>query len=873
QPVIPAQIDPSANDSDFKRWKYQSPSNDHTYEASGFSVGESGWDTRRDDSVPDYKKLYCTSEQRASLAAIYSENKYISQSFTDSSAAQSRAQHYLSEHGLRMDDLEKLESRWTTVTSRRWSRKGGASIKRTLYQCSCGYSNTARATKKSDRNSQMDETSTQSSSIPQPSRKAPFDFTGCLAHVDITLNETSNTILRISGYLTHNDGCRSSHMTRFPAVPLHPHVREVALQQLRNNDSISQIRNRNLDMFERKLYRDQNAALPAQANYRYELQSDDFSRLYRLHYRTEYAIDVSIAPEHNVHNWLDAKSPHFKPEIAQAVFGYSARATQDERFKIFIATPEMRTAAWKYCHQKQLVLDGTFGLCSSRLLLWIAMGIDESRNGVPLAMFLFSAPTGAKATHAGYNTAILTELLGKWKECLEQSPPEPGHRFEPVAAMTDTDMRERGALVATWSGIFLLLCKFHIRQCWTNKRKSVLSKVNDMSEALAKAYVEKRLLNLEEALLQTTAHDAALQLLMAEEHALQALSGDNEHRASAAGLEYLAYLHGTWMPEEMWRSWSRRGREDVAARMGVAVEEVLPTTNHLESFNGTLKRRYIPQWQHSGTRLRFDLLIYHLVVSILPRIYGRQRMLSGYTSWRSSRFRDAAGGVDLLHVAGGYAGPSTSNTQPAFIPRTWWSPDTRREYEGKLIYEQKLLHPISSRRPYELWAICRSSSSPSIQYWLTAHPTGSATCTCPDWLFRGGACKHLRAFRLLIDSWAQANTLRSPFHFPESEDQARELEVRNRCWYGTHYERMVTPTPDTVAPRAASHDSSDPSHLCVATPLVTDATVLPPPEIATNAAVGSLESIAELQQTAEQADAHEALSDSADDACSSMANV
>ena len=63
----------------------------------------------------------------------------------------------------------------------------------------------------------------------------------------------------------------------------------------------------------------------------------------------------------------------------------------------------MDEAAWKYAHGKQIILNGTFRICSSQMLLFITMGIDEDGKGVLLALFLFSAPTSNRATHAGYN--------------------------------------------------------------------------------------------------------------------------------------------------------------------------------------------------------------------------------------------------------------------------------------------------------------------------------------------------------------------------------------------------------------------------------------------------------------------------------------
>jgi hypothetical protein len=108
---------------------------------------------------------------------------------------------------------------------------------------------------------------------------------------------------------------------------------------------------------------------------------------------------------------VNPESPDFNPEIHKAVFHYAACSEAGERFEVCISTPEMDQAAWKYAHHSQLILDGTFGICTTRLLLFTAMAIDEQGKGVPIAFFLFSAPTGNRATHAGYNTDILRKLL------------------------------------------------------------------------------------------------------------------------------------------------------------------------------------------------------------------------------------------------------------------------------------------------------------------------------------------------------------------------------------------------------------------------------------------------------------------------------
>ncbi|HEV7736389.1 MAG TPA: hypothetical protein VGO47_03320, partial [Chlamydiales bacterium] len=70
-------------------------------------------------------------------------------------------------------------------------------------------------------------------------RKMPYDFTGCLAHVDLTYNTHTFVILRITGILDHNAQCQEQVMQRLPAIPLHVHVWEVALQQLANGTRLA----------------------------------------------------------------------------------------------------------------------------------------------------------------------------------------------------------------------------------------------------------------------------------------------------------------------------------------------------------------------------------------------------------------------------------------------------------------------------------------------------------------------------------------------------------------------------------------------------------------------------------------------------------
>ncbi|KAI0633548.1 hypothetical protein C8Q77DRAFT_796581 [Trametes polyzona] len=774
------------------------------------------WDERKLDVSVLLTLLFCDEEQMTHMRAINHNKEH--QSFVFNNRNQYKAQDWLRRHQLDKKSLESLESKWKVsgTSGRRSTQKTMGTIVRAMYQCACGYYRNPR---------QQRETRGKSSTVegdggPSESgdvdddddggwtRRAPYAFTGCLAHADITYVEESGFVLRIKAYLEHNAACQSAPMVRFPAVPLHPHVIKVAQEQLRGNASVSQIRNKNLELLTAETYQDQRVSQGAHANHRYNLLSSDFRSLYRRHYREHYGININVAPELNVHNWLDKDSRYFKPALSDAIFKYSARMSKEERAIVCISTAEMRDAAWRYCHGKQLVLDGTFGLCDSRILLWIAMGVDEENSGIPVAMFLFSAPTGSKATHAGYDTAILSQLFQHWRDWLSLpenraacTDPDPSAVFAPAVAMTDTDAKERGALLRTWPSVILLLCRFHVRQCWTNRRSMVL-KTLDPSW---RGRVEASLQALEEALLDTAEHEDAVRLLGRLEtlYSQAAGEGPDAHRALAAVKEFLGYLRGTWMAREMWHSWARKGRMDAAAVMKIAVEVVLTTTNHLESFNGKLKGAHIPQWQHSGRRLRFDILVYHLVEDILPRIFARHRVATAYTTWKTERFRSAAGGVDLRSLAEGSARASAkacgTGYTPGFTPRTWYEPDARRDLAAKSLFDDRHLNPVRADCPYELWATCRSSKTPTEYYSLTVHPSGVATCSCLDWRRRGGACKHLRAFRLLIDEWIKAGALSHRFLFPLTEAEAAETEERNRQWYGAAYDSAVTTSPPVAS--------------------------------------------------------------------------
>lgn len=302
-------------------------------------------------------------------------------------------------------------------------------------------------------------------------------------------------------------------------------------------------------------------------------------------------------------------------------------------------------------------------------------------------------------------------------------------------------------------------------------------------------------------LIASTDHLEARNLIETERDILKTLVSTNSSakKDAEAGLKFLDYLAATWMDLSMWSSWSQSARNEAALILGRDVDGILPTTNHLESFNNILKRKYIPQWQRSGKRLRFDVFIHHLVFKILPDIFVQRRMQEQYKNWLSTRFSKAAGEQLLQRRALHAEQPRTGKSNIPFIPIAWYEPSHEKDIKAHALFAARppRLVPFESRRPFELCASCAAttanlSDTSHHRYWLTVHPTGAATCTCVNWLKQGGACKHLRAFRLIIESWIGSGQLTRRFHFPSSREESQLIQQRNLIYYGDQYNESIT---------------------------------------------------------------------------------
>lgn len=729
-------------------------------------------------------RLRLTDSQRQDIDALYTTNKTHFRSFSHSKEDQYEAALFLAANRLDDDGRECVQNkwhiRWTGVFGRGSSQKDGKrETRRVLYQwcangrnsthfilsdifpSACGYDHTIAGVKE---------------------RRNPVNYTGCLAHGEVIYETATNHVLMIRGFFEHNSECRKGVFARKPLAPIHPSVFNIALRQMTEGVSLEVVKERNREMVEKHLYPDMppnldtsDSEMDSDTQYRWLLRVSDIRSLYRQLHRLQ-GIKVTVRDYVNIHEWLDPNSPRFNKALHEAVFHYSPRLDKGERFEICISTPEMREAAWKYGHHNQILLDGTFGVCDKKMLLFIAMGVDEANRGVPLAFFLFSAPSENKKTSAGYDTDVLERMLTHWKTSQGSRNEE---TFEPLVGITDTDLMERGALLRVFPRIWLLICRFHLRQSWKNNRvKAIKGNTTDHAQLKGRA---KR---LENALVETENHAAALDLIAAERRVLNA-SLDPENADAVAidagaiegALEHLRYLEEYWMREALWQSWSRCGHIVAAQLLGRDVDKVIPTTNHLESFNSVLKRKHIGCRQKGGRKLRLDVLLHIFVFSALPSIFKQRQLEDREAARRQRQYLRLAGGKELVQRQ------TVSRPRPKLEPIAYYIPDERRDAAAALLVEHRqisipALRPDHSALDFNCYSALASEHDPSpVLYAVSLGFHGEASCSCPDFKNHGGFCKHLRAALLRINQLRAEGGNIPLLLFPTSANAAYALRA------------------------------------------------------------------------------------------------
>ncbi|KIJ36149.1 hypothetical protein M422DRAFT_261476 [Sphaerobolus stellatus SS14] len=422
-----------------------------------------------------WKSLDLTPNQHSQLNDMYCLGSQIEDHLysTFDGVQQNKANSVLTAHGLNETVIEDVTCRWSV----KWAAmngKGKQEERHTLYQCDCGCEHTQFGTKK---------------------WQTAYNYTECLAHAEVISLIKSGKIRRIHGYFVHNKACKKAVLSWIPPIPVHPSVYVAALKQLHEGASLTAIQARNRELFRTNGYPGQ----PSQdqlhnSQFQWIIKSYDTRALYQQ-YNRMIGVDTMKKPQINIDDWLDPQLRHYNATLAEAVFHYSPQAALNEHFEVCIATKEMKEMAWKYAHQSQMMVDGTFGIYDSKLLLFIVMVVDEKKKGVPLTFLLFSAPSGNKQISSSYDTAILMKLLQRWESSMEKFKSK---SFDVLVAVPDMDLKEQGALLVMFPNLWLLICKFNICPSWRNHWNRVLKGKSPLLMQM-----QARLKQLKDALIQT----------------------------------------------------------------------------------------------------------------------------------------------------------------------------------------------------------------------------------------------------------------------------------------------------------------------------------------------------------------------------------
>ncbi|KAL0056862.1 hypothetical protein AAF712_016522 [Marasmius tenuissimus] len=377
-------------------------------------------------------------------------------------------------------------------------------------------------------------------------------------------------INQLSGVLSHSEACQVLFdVEKDPPIPLHPLVRSRALELILQGSSLYFLRTEIKEFVQQTFGEDVGWG---SKSHRFFLESHDTSTLYRTAQRF-FGVRQRTSPEKTLDSWFRSHNPTPpSPLVQESCLHYQPQLADDRtsRFELVIATPDMKKAAWDHAHNQHLLMDLTFGFCSSSLLLTLLMAFNSSRHGVPVGALLFFVHKDAKATHADYDTQELTKLVGAWKDGLGTN--SNGEKINIKVATTDQDPRKHNTLSAHWPEIFLLLCdpRKEIHRRLTKLLHKLMREITSYTDA-TQAYENER-----EYILRLGRRRSAV-----------------AKKQAKGGLLFLNYLRQYHLKSEnYWMSWSPAGALEASQRLDIPVEQVPRTNNPLEGFNGRIKELF-----------------------------------------------------------------------------------------------------------------------------------------------------------------------------------------------------------------------------------------------------------------------------------------
>jgi hypothetical protein len=170
----------------------------------------------------------------------------------------------------------------------------------------------------------------------------------------------------------------------------------------------------------------------------------------------------------------------------------------------------------------------------------------------------------------------------------------------------------------------LLICLFHIWQAWQNALNKNLQAVPKGKD---RQHVRKRLATFALWLLKDISeYNEAITTHKAEVvywSLIKRKQAKILKAQAASALNFLAYLNNYLKEKALWLQWLRAGVLHAAECIGVSIDSIAQTNNHLEPHNGHIKGNYFEPFTHGGQLPHLDHWVQTLVILVIPKFFAK----------------------------------------------------------------------------------------------------------------------------------------------------------------------------------------------------------------------------------------------------------
>lgn len=572
---------------------------------------------------------------------------------------------------------------------------------------------------------------------------ARYPYVECLAFASIFLR--NNEICGIAGYLNYSEQCVTSQPQRDPPYRLLPYVRKSVENLLNLNVKTPDILAQNA-----RIVKNVFGNRTLIGNFRTLLTATDITNIKKQVLRNSWNIDIKYDAAKNLDHLLGPDAD--QSELKEACLHYQPHTNETDRLEIIICTPEQQEYAWKYGHQNLILVDGTFGISKHKLLLFIIMVIDENNKGIPVAFILFTPPQYNRLTSSGYDSKILEKLFIIFRDKIsnnynKNNPLSTSVTFTPLVAMTDTDVKERKPLSKVWPGIILLLCYFHISQCCKNEINKQLGRGGENKVILLRQTLKAFLKSvLEEARSIDGSEEIVRNYIKGKKESLERIykleNKLENKKILEGGLKFFTYFTKQWAGDLLY-SWCLNGRTNAAKVLGIPLEKLPTTNNHLEGMNEYLKNNQLNRFQRNNHLLRADVLYIALVYEVIPNILTLRNLAANLELEKVERQKE----FNIIDPA------DRKILLQEFPQIAYLSPSAKRDESARRILNMnKIIKYEVEELTGKIHVEVESETTPGFVYTTCVYgqPT-DICCQCFDFLQKGILCKHLRAAALYIE--------------------------------------------------------------------------------------------------------------------------